>query len=267
MTKFEHYILTIFNVQIGWRILGLKKIPSKKPDDNWMWHRINLFEKYCFPSILKQTNQNFRWIVLFDKDTKPCFKEKIEGYKEKMPNFCPYFIEGKFKHGYKFNKFVDAIEEFSRKPEFLITTRLDCDDACHRDFIEIIQNNFQEKNEVLAPTDGHLFLEDGDNYKSYISKRWRYPRTVFITVIDKVGVNMQQVRNCYTCHHSFFKENTDRLIHPEEPIYLMVVHDKNLSNREILFKCFLKRKHLNDHQLASLIDNFNIRIKPHTMLL
>ena len=38
-------------------------------DLNWLKHRYYLFETFCFPSILSQTNKNFKWLVFFDKDT------------------------------------------------------------------------------------------------------------------------------------------------------------------------------------------------------
>ena len=172
---FEHFILTIFNVQIGWKTFGNKKLG--RPTNAWMWHRMDLFDRYCFSSILGQTNQNFKWIVLFDEDTKPCFRKIIAKYKKIMPNFCPHFVKGKFRHGHKFNKFIDIIKsELPKERKFLMTTRLDCDDACHKDFIDIIQKNFRSKEEFIAPTHGYLFLEEELRFKAYISKRWQYPR-------------------------------------------------------------------------------------------
>jgi hypothetical protein len=268
--SFEHYILTIFNVQIHWRILGLGRAPIHLPSSQWMGHRFGLFDKYCFPSILNQVNQNFKWVVLFDKSTKSEFRSRIKDYQNAMPNFIPIFTEGKFKHGHKYNHFKQVLQELTHDPEYLITTRLDCDDALHENFIDIVQKEFNGKNCVLTPDRGYLFLEDKENgqykYKCYESKRWIYPRSVFVTTITKINRTVSNTRNCYTNHHSFYKKNFTRK-YGNDPLYLLIVHDRNLSNRTILYNCFQRIKHLDKNGVEDLVKNFSIKIQPKTLLL
>ena len=58
----KHYILTRFN------LCGRNRDKSKQSTltKEWLHHRIKLFETYCLPSIKQQTNQNFKWLILFD---------------------------------------------------------------------------------------------------------------------------------------------------------------------------------------------------------
>jgi hypothetical protein len=64
MAGFHHFVLTRFNVKIG---LGGGE--SVAPNLEWLVHRFDLFDKFCFPSVRNQSNLNFKWLVFFDVDT------------------------------------------------------------------------------------------------------------------------------------------------------------------------------------------------------
>ena len=61
--------MTHFNVKFKWSKKGRKPSSQKPPTKKWMKHRIELFDKYCYPSIINQTNKNFKWLIFFDGDT------------------------------------------------------------------------------------------------------------------------------------------------------------------------------------------------------
>ena len=68
MSSFQHFLLTNFNV----------RLPKFSQDGNglsvlteeWLEHRLMLFERFCLPSVLGQTNLGFTWLVRYD-DTMP----------------------------------------------------------------------------------------------------------------------------------------------------------------------------------------------------
>ena len=68
-----HFIITRFNLRI-WQ-QDKNNIPTHTSE--WLEHRFELFEKYCLPSVENQTNKNFIWLCMFDKETPAPYKERI----------------------------------------------------------------------------------------------------------------------------------------------------------------------------------------------
>jgi hypothetical protein len=69
MPKFQHFVLTTFNV----RRKDFEKDKHGNPvlTEEWLEHRITLFEKFCFPSMRNQSNLDFRWLVCFANEPPP----------------------------------------------------------------------------------------------------------------------------------------------------------------------------------------------------
>ena len=84
----QHFILTRFNIFLWNR----DKKGNTVRDSDWQEHRFTLFERYCLPSIIHQTCQNFEWIVLFDEKTPIDYKRKISEYQNVCPQLIPVFI-------------------------------------------------------------------------------------------------------------------------------------------------------------------------------
>ena len=58
MPKFQHFIITPFNVDIGVKpreyILGTQ----------YLENRLKIFQEVSYPSVYNQSNQNFQWLSL-----------------------------------------------------------------------------------------------------------------------------------------------------------------------------------------------------------
>ena len=157
MKNIVHLLLTRFNLAIHF---GCEKRPdSKCPDFPWLDEeylskRFEIFEKWTYPSIKNQTDNNFKWIVLFHRETPKRFKQRIKCYEENMDNFEAWFLNDDESHDYD-----KIIYEYIKKTyplEQVITTRIDNDDLVHKTFIESIKKDFTYKNtmEVLTYQNG-----------------------------------------------------------------------------------------------------------------
>ena len=72
MADFHHFLITRFNLHFETPAWQKDKNHNETLSEEWMSSRLEIFEKYCLPSVLKQTNLNFRWIIFFDiKTTLP----------------------------------------------------------------------------------------------------------------------------------------------------------------------------------------------------
>jgi hypothetical protein len=132
--------------------------------------RLKLFETFCLPSMLAQTSQNFIWIIRVD----PNLNEEIlgrmkqilkrenillvgsnhnpEGMGRENPDFDHFLGLERNKPestGMVFSGNVTLVREaFERSADssnsVLLETRLDADDALHKMFVEIIQNQAKQ---------------------------------------------------------------------------------------------------------------------------
>jgi len=194
---FDHYILTRFN-------LGLY---DKHPDpEAWMEERIALFERYTFPSMMRQTCMDWTWVIVFDELTPP---EVIVKYD-----------------------YVDNITIISDLPatwlrqnvdgdKWLITTRLDNDDYVERDLMENIQGAFVEDVLVVDTRGRALDTQTG----IYYDPMREFPNSMFLSMIE-------HGRDCRTCH---FVKHTDMIARfPSRKLdaygWTMVCHGNNLMN-------------------------------------
>ena len=221
-------------------------------DQNWLNHRFNLFDKYCYPSVCSQTNSNFKWIVLFDSQTN---RELISQYDHFIPIFVDSFDidvkdinhtthDGKIYHVAHNRELQSLIKEMTEE-EFIITTRLDNDDAISTDFVESVQNNFQEVEEILNIRNGYTLL----NSKFYERTLWSNP---FMSMIEKATSDFKTVYG--VPHWAANKFMPVRQIE-EKRSWIQIIHDNNHTNQKKInelnlnnFKTSLdSRFHINGH--------------------
>jgi hypothetical protein len=189
-----------------------RKIDAEK----WMQERIILFEKYCLPSIERQTNKNFTWLLAFDKKTPEHIYKKYEKY-----SFIKIIFE--FPAVYLRNLYGNEIKD----NVIIITTRLDNDDCVAPTFIEEIQ----KRNEDITKLVDSLGCQyDCVNDKWYILNR-PFANSAFLSVIEKVGENKDiPIKTCYFKPHQNMHLNfTNEWIN--EILYCQVLHGDNLGNK------------------------------------
>jgi hypothetical protein len=217
MGKFNHFFLTKFNV---------RSFPDKKPgcDPAWLENRLSLFDQFCFPSVHNQSNQNFKWLVFFDVDTPELFKQKIANYASQWSNFVPVYLDCPLPYG----EFPSEVREIVRELipadcEYLITTWLDNDDAIHKDYVQMIQGNFnQQESETINFIFGYQFAKN----KLYLDFEFA---NHFISLIEKY--NPESFHTCLCRPHKELYEvcNSAKKIFCK-PVWLEVVHGSNYMN-------------------------------------
>jgi len=225
--QFEHFLLTQFNVYMQWSkcITGRKlKRPNHEdmPTDEWFKHRLRLFDKYCYPSIAGQTNKNFKWMVLFDENHTN--KNLLEKYDRMIPIYIDYENYERFTMYQWFSNKIK--EQLNPETNWIITSRLDCDDALNKNYIKIMQEEFSPKERLLNPINGTIY-----NIKNKGITTLDYPRppNPYITVIEPLTENY--LKTCFRIVH--WKMNglfTVEQIRNGSPFWLQMIHDKNLNN-------------------------------------
>jgi hypothetical protein len=207
-----HLLLTRFNVQAGYGD------PKAGLDPKWLEHRFELFEKFCYPSVCTQLNQNFKWLVFFDDQTPELFKSKIAAYA-RYKNLIPVYVHGYFSESVLRSALAEHIDNGS---SHMITTRLDNDDAISRSFIELIQAQFKGQScEFINFNQGYCL----HNQKLYLMEDSSNP---FISLIE--SLDGSPLKSVLCVAHNKLK--TVGNIHQvtDEPAWLQVIHRGNVSN-------------------------------------
>jgi len=210
--------LTQFNLRTG-HALSEKRLTSE-----WLKPRFELFEKFCYPSIYGQSNQNFKWVVYFDSQTPQFFKDKISEYAA-WKNFVPVYLDDALTE--ELNKRA-ILKSLSECPEYLITTRLDNDDALCKSYTDMVQKNFASQNlEFISFVNGHVLHVDGRLYS------FNYLNNPFVSLIEKINSpNTSGFRTvlCGVPHTELSEVGSMKKV-KSDVSWLQVIHSSNVSNR------------------------------------
>ena len=173
---FQHFLITRFNLRIkNW---NTTRNNTQVLTDEWMENRLKLFENFCYASVQKQTNTNFKWLVFFDKETDAKFRGVIERLTKQFSLFKPIYIDG-------MDAFLPAIkEEISHElsQPYLITSRLDNDDCLSENYIKEVQNQFAQQDFMAIDYIDGYTLQIEPEVK--LGKR-THLHNPFITLIEK----------------------------------------------------------------------------------
>ena len=216
--KFSHVILTQFNVKTN------HAFSEKRLSPEWLEPRFELFEKFSYPAVYGQSNQNFKWIVYFDSQTPQPFKDRIKKYAA-WKNFIPVYLDDVLTQ--ETNKQA-ILESFSECSAYLITTRLDNDDALCKSYTEMVQRNFASQDfEFISFANGHVLHVDGRLYSL------NYLNNPFVSLIEKINSpNTSGFRTvlCGVPHTELSKVGSMKKV-KSDVSWLQVIHSSNVSNR------------------------------------
>lgn len=205
---FDHVILTRFNVRFG----GIEAM-----GDDWLAYRWAFFRDALASALARQTVRDFRWLVFFDIDTPLWLREEADALGEGL--FEPTYVSG-----WSPEVAQQAAAAVSSAP-FLITTRIDSDDAVATAFIADVQSQFDRQESlyvnllcgVQVERTGELYRYDepSNPFISYIERRvaGELPRTVF-----------------FSLRHGWSRHYAALLNVVGSPRWMQIIHGTNLAN-------------------------------------
>jgi hypothetical protein len=209
VTRIDHVVLTRFNLPTT-GVEGLIRA-----QEGWLENRIELFERYCAPSVAKQT-QPVTWIIYLDPESPSWLIERLAPLSNRGL-FRP-ILRASVNQGELMADIRDTVPE---PGDVLITTNLDNDDGLAVDFSERLRAvEITHRQAAVYLVHGLIKSPDGvflrtDRHNAFCSVRepWQGASTAWATYHNEFSRSMPVIR----------------LDGP--PGWLQVVHGANVSNR------------------------------------
>jgi hypothetical protein len=241
---FDHFVITRFNLKLENHFHTDKK-GNATQTEAWLNNRFALFERFCFPSLQSQSCTNFKWLVLFDKETPVFYSKQIENYQLKFQNFFPLFLETGEPEYIKqiLNNAILSMSD--QKAQYIITTRIDNDDAFHPDLIQEVQTFFIKHKET-----GFLNFNYGVQYdiNNKCAVKARYENNHFLSRLEVLSTLIDTV----IIHNHTSVDKIDKVFsvdNKNNPLWVEIIHDSNISNNMRLSQPILFEKTLSSFKL------------------
>jgi hypothetical protein len=206
----SHVLLTRFN------------LPTPGPEslvraqDGWLRARWELFSRYTVPSVMAQTERNFRWIIYFDTESPQWLLGEISRHRAQD------IYTALFRTSVGLAELVDDIRSVLPAPTpRLLTTNLDNDDGLAADFVARLQS--------LPSTTSRsaVYLVNG----LIRSGRRIYRRTDRNNAFCSVLEDWDDPATCWRDWHILLGRHMPVVEVGGQPAWLQVVHGTNVSNR------------------------------------
>jgi hypothetical protein len=204
----DHVIITRFNLPTPGREQGIRS------REGWLRNRVELFETYCEPSVERQTEQNFSWLIYFDPDSPDWLKDWL---RDRHHRFTPVF-----RASVSHSELIEDLRRISGESgSILATTNLDNDDGLAPDFVARVQSAvvgtgrqavYLTRGVIMHGTGLYLHTDRLNAFCS-VTESWEDPVTAWADWHNLLGRSMPVVQQSGA------------------PAWLQVVHGSNVSNR------------------------------------
>ena len=182
-----------------------------------MEQRLDLFERYCLPTVMAQSNANFTWMLYFDRNTPERHLQRVRqglsGASNCVIKLCEVYGSETVQ--------ADLAADLDKTRKWLVTSRLDNDDGLHCDFIRLVQQQVRVGTvEALDLPVGIVLAND----VPFVSKQGS---NAFISLSEPLeGMRTVLVMR----HKEMGRRYTIRTI-KSGPAWLQTVHGSNVSNK------------------------------------
>ncbi|WP_075091550.1 glycosyltransferase [Planctomyces sp. SH-PL14] len=204
-------LLTRFNAPLPW-------LNRPAPDAAWLEHRCHLFETFCLPTVQAQSFQDFRWMVYFDSRTPDAVRARIDSYRRSCRQLEPCFVD-ELDNAVASQAIRDSCGD---DVQFLVTVRLDNDDAVSRQFL----SRFAAAVRPHEPERRFINMRRGYTWKEGRVFEQDDPSSPFFAVIEP----RRSAVTGLSFDHTKMAEHGDVQQIVDGRHFLQVVHGRNVSN-------------------------------------
>lgn len=223
----QHFIQSRFNLYLA---LREKVCPTEESYRAWCARRANLFLDVTLPSMLGQSSQAFEWLVYFDVERNPPVERVLDALAL-HPNIHPLFFDGRDRGPWDLigRARLGVAARTVSDTEVVVTTKLDTDDALHRDYVRVIGTHSRRLSLDEIGSGVALNCSYGAQLAAGRFFAFPYEHNPYLALVEAVGTPM---RTAMTLQHHKIHERVavKQLLHPQ-PLWLQVIHERNAYNR------------------------------------
>jgi hypothetical protein len=205
--KYTHYLITRFNVhEAAWKQVDKHRQPIC--NDAWMEHRFVLFEKYCLPSVRAQIRGFFKWVILVDRNTAPEYLDRLNREDVSI-----------IQVGNAWQRNLQQYLNEDCDTRWMITTRLDNDDAIAPFMIQVVQDSFDRQE--------FTFIDFPKGYRQQGGRLYTHnePCNPFLSLISRIG---DKPRTVYSVEHGIrVAQKYHVILGSMTPAWIQVLHARN----------------------------------------
>ena len=209
---FRHILITRYNITSSFGI----KAGIDPVDPVWLDHRATLFERFCAPSIRRQTTRDFEWVLLVNPDTP-------ESYLATLRTHARLIFASSLDDAV--NQLAASVADDGR---LLITSRIDNDDAVVPEYLakarRMALRFHTGKRSAVAFSHGVRV-----NLETSRARQLQIPRSPFSTLVETAP----PWRSISWYPHTVL-DNAMPLtsISTAAPMWLQTLHGRNVANGE-----------------------------------
>ena len=224
----KHFLITRFNLNYG------DVFPYSEA---WMAHRMDLFARFCLPSVQRQESQDFRWLVYFDRRCTAAHRARLD----------PLFDDPRFE-AIHIDAPAEMISDIRARADFtpvLLTTRLDNDDLVHPAFVGTVQACAQRLIGSAEPLPAVIdapvltWWEEGAARAQRLHSKIISP---FASVLEMQGPQGWETghwgtgpRTVFIARHENLGARLGHVVTLPDPLSLTLLHGQNVSNGQVRF--------------------------------
>lgn len=240
--KLQHYLLTRFNVGVYQGAGGADWFDSfygkrfTMPADAWMERRLDLFERYCLPSVAQQEEKDFIWLLYMDILTPRRFLDRLNGLIARlgMSNIVPILCDNSDLHrscydgkGFDGTYLTETeryiTEHLADDTEWILTTRFDNDDMLDKRFTKLVRYwASREQRKTVIDVPAGYYFKAPDMLATY-----RFTRgSPFASLLEPVGTRYDTIHRLqHTDLHLFGPRCDIGGLH-----WVHLMHDLNVAS-------------------------------------
>jgi hypothetical protein len=204
-----HVLLTRFNLPSG----GVEA--RIRASEAWLRDRLDLFDRYCAPSVAAQTTPGVRWIIYLDPQSPAWLVDTMARYAGH--GLCNPIYRAEVPQ----SALRSDLRMVAPHARTIVTTNLDNDDALAVDFSERVRQTTRGgERRALYFVNGLIKGPDGV-----------YSRTDRVNAFCSVVEPSESPMTCWVDWHNRLGRHMPVTEVGGAPAWLQVVHGANVSNR------------------------------------
>lgn len=220
----KHIILTRFNVPSPGAEAEIRVRPG------WLEKRFDLFRRYCLPGVACQSETAFEWIIVFDVETPPPYREEIARLQKVFP------FRAHFTGLFQMKDITPQLAGAGGAGEWLLSTRLDSDDILAVDFVARLRERVRVPRRRVINFDDGVILSPATPPALYETEDGSNPFASLLEPMDG------RLRTIWGENHLDISRLGELEHVRGRPAWMQVVHGDNVAN-EVRGRRVLLRTH------------------------